>query len=219
MSKYENSNTSWQNDVIDVYLDPMEYVFWRGKGKKLPYIINSGAALAPFAILWLLVDSTIIMSMVGAGFYGGGMPSQMLLFMIPFFAIHMMPVWIWIGMMVKGAKKWGESMYVITDRQILVKDKASGMRVQSYKYDKIVTVNVHRGFLDKLMGVSDLRFSLVDGGQVAILDIENAQEIYPRVKQRIEETPCVREMHTESGAGQREKHVCKDYPENYNPYE
>lgn len=218
MSKYDSANTSWQRDEIDYYLDPMEYVFWKGKGNKLPYIINSGAKMAPFALIWLMVDGSIILSMFGAAMAGSGVPTEMLLFMIPFFAFHLLPVWIWIGSMIKGAKKWEKSAYIITDKQILVKDAASGLMVKSYKYDTIITVKIHRGFLDKLLGVSDLQFSLIDGSRVDILDIKEAEAIYPKVKQRIEETPCVREMHPHSGAGDSGTHECKDYPDSYNPY-
>ncbi len=220
MSKYDRSFTVGDNETIEQYMDPMEYVYWKGRGKKLPFVVNSGGPMTLFALIWLFVDGSIIMSFVGAAAMGqSGMPLNILMFIIPFFAIHLMPVWIWIGMMVKGAKNWEKSAYAITDMQIVVKSKATGMKVQCYTYDKIRTVKLHKGFLDKMLKVADLHFYMIDGSHVDILDIEVAESIYPRVKQRIEETPCAREMHPTSVAGDSHTHECKDYSINFNPYD
>ena len=219
MSKYNTAYTVGEKDVIDHYMDPMEYVFFKGRGSKLPFIVNSAGPLTIFALIWLFVDGSFIMSIIGAASMGNAsFADGALLFFIPFFAIHLMPVWIWIGMMAKGAKKWENSSYAITDRQIIVKNNATGMAVQCYGYDKIKTVEVHKGFLDKMLGVADLKFYMIDGTHVDILDIKEAESLYPRVKQRVEETPCAREMHPHSSAGDSETHQCKDYAENFNPY-
>ena len=132
-----------------------------------------------------------------------------------------MPVWIWIGSMFKGAKKWEKSAYAITDKQVVIRSLSTGMDVQMYKYDVIRSVSLNRGLLDNILGTSDLQFYLIDGRKVEIHDIkaDEAEKVYPRVLQRIEETPCVRELHTETTAGQSEGHQCKDYSSNFNPYE
>ncbi len=220
MSKYDNANTVGEMQVIDAYLDPMEYVFWRGRGNKLAYIITNSMAMAPFAIIWLFFDAGFIATMFGGFAAGGeGVPKEVLMFVIPFFAIHLLPVWIWLGGMLKSAKKWKESAYVITDKQIIIKNASTGMNVTKYKYDTIVTVKVHRGFWDKILGTSDLQFYLTNGMHIDILDIKGVDDIYQKVKQRIEETPCVRELHTNNVEEDIQGHVCKDYPTDFNPYD
>ncbi len=218
MSKYDNANTVGEQELIDAYLDPMEYVFWKGRGNKMAYIINNSMRMAPIAIIWLLFDGGFIASIIGGASMGGGVPSEVLMFIVPFFAIHLMPVWIWLFGMFKSARKWKDSAYAITDKQIVIKNVSTGMSIDRYRFDTIVTVKLHKGFLDKLMGTADLQFYLINGTHVDILDIKEAEKLYPQVKQRIEETPCVREMHTMNTAGQSGDHVCKDYPSNYNPY-
>lgn len=220
MSKYDNANTVGEQQVVDAYLEPMEYVFWKGRGNKLAYIINNSMAMAPFAIIWLFFDAGFIATMIGGfSMNGEGVPSEVLMFIVPFFAVHLLPVWIWIGGMLKSAKKWKESVYAITDKQIIVKNAATGMCIDRYKYDSIVTVKIHRGFWDKILGTSDLQFYLVNGTHVDILDIKNVDAIYPQVKKRIEETPCVRELHAINTAEREQEHVCKDYPADFNPYD
>ena len=196
MSKYDKANTVGEMEVIDAYLDPMEYVFWKGRGNKAAYIINNSMAMS-----------------------GEGVPNELLLFIVPFFAIHLMPVWIWLFGMLKAAKKWKNSAYAVTDKQIIIKSAATGMCIEKYTYDKLVTVKIHRGLFDKLLGTSDLQFYHINGSHVDILDIKEADKIYAQVKQRIEETPCVRELHTETTAGQSGGHVCKDYAADFNPYD
>jgi len=220
MSKYTNANTVGTKQLIDAYLDPMEYVFWKGRGNKLAYIISSSAKMAPFALIWLLFDGGFIATFLG-GFSvaGGGVPGEVLLFIIPFFALHLMPVWIWIGGMFKAAKKWAESAYAITDGRIIIKSPATGFDIRVYTYDKIVTVKLHEGFWDKRLKTADLQFYLVDGTHIDILDIKEAKQVYSQVKQRIEETPCVRELHSENSPISGEKHICKDYNSDFNPYE
>lgn len=220
MSKYDKANTVGEMEVIDAYLDPMEYVFWKGRGNKAAYIINNSMAMAPFAIIWLIFDGGFIATMLGGfAMSGEGVPTELLLFIVPFFALHLMPVWIWLFGMLKSAKKWKNSAYAVTDKQIIIKSAATGMCIEKYTYDKLVTVKIHRGFFDKLLGTSDLQFYHINGSHVDILDIKEADKIYAQVKQRIEETPCVRELHTETTAGQSGGHVCKDYAADFNPYD
>ncbi len=221
MLKYNNANTTGETEVIDAYLDPMEYVYWKGRGNKAAYIFNNSKFIAPFALIWLFIDGTMLFSMLPIGkLMESSEGRQMLGFIIPFFIVHLLPVWIWIGSMFKGAKKWEKSAYAITDKQILVKNLATGMNVQCYKYDKIRMVKLNRSFMDNLLGTSDLQFYLIDGRHIDILDIKasEAERVFPQVKQRIEETPCSSEIHTETTAGQSGGHECKDYFSDFNPY-
>lgn len=88
MSKYEKStsfntsSTNFENTLTDG-----EELIWSGKPKKSAFIINKSLNMLPIALIWLLFDSTFIVAI-----FSSNMPKGMLLFIIIFFAFHLMPV-------------------------------------------------------------------------------------------------------------------------------
>ena len=78
-------------NVNDVLVNG-ESIIWSGKPKKSAYIINKFFTMLPFAIIWLMFDSIFIISFIASGSF-----MEMLWFIIPFFALHLMPVWIWLS--------------------------------------------------------------------------------------------------------------------------
>lgn len=63
--------------------------------------------MLPFAIIWLMFDSIFII-----GFITSGSFIEMLWYIIPFFALHLMPVWIWLSN-VLTAKKIGKILNIM----------------------------------------------------------------------------------------------------------
>jgi len=63
-----------------------ESILWRGKPKKSAFIASKSLTLLPIAVIWLILDLNVLIPSLQAG--------EMLFFLIPFFALHLMPVWI-----------------------------------------------------------------------------------------------------------------------------
>ena len=163
-----------------------EKVLWSAKPKKSAFIINKILEMMPFALIWLLFDSMFIIPIANSGEI-----KQMLFFIIPFFAIHLMPVWIWLGNCLTANKKWENTKYYVTDRRIIIQTGIIGANYETIYYKEIKNVNLRIGVIDKILGVGDI---YIDTGLVrstkngtqsvksAILDIENPYEIYPKLQ-------------------------------------
>lgn len=184
MSKYNKVDYSTEkfNPLIKG-----EEELWSGKPKKSAFMFNQIMTMAPIAIIWLAFDSTII----GVMFSDGDLLSEagfgILIFLIGFFALHLMPVWIWLGNVITASQKWKNTRYYVTDKRIIIQNGFVGESLQTVYYKDIKNVNMHVGIIDKLLGVADINFEL--GGlsntsttNASFLDIENYMEIYPRLQ-------------------------------------
>ena len=107
----QNSKIAETSDL----LLPKEEVLWKGRPKRFAYIMSKSIAIMPFAILWLLIDATIIISVFTSNDSGAGF---LTIFFIGFFALHLMPVWIWLGSIIKATNEMNSIEYVITNKRI-----------------------------------------------------------------------------------------------------
>ena len=179
MSKYEYLIENEAN--LTSPLVEGETLIWSSKPKKNAFIINKVLAMMPFALLWLAFDSTFIIAAIASGDIG-----EMLFFIIPFFALHLMPVWIWLGNVLTASKRWKNTKYYVTDRRIIIQTGFADMNYQTIYYKDIKNVNLTIGLIDKLLGVGDIYFELssytTKGDSRAFLDIEQPHEIYPKLQ-------------------------------------
>lgn len=168
-------------------LAPGEAVLWKGKPKRSAFIATKSLTMLPIAIVWLMFDSTFIISM----FSGGG--SGMMLFMIPFFLLHLMPVWIWLGSMLTAGKRWKNTTYYVTNRRIIIQGGFLAVNESSLFYKDLRNAQMKIGLLDKLFGTGDIVF---DSGMILynrknqqhgpmLEDLENPQEVYNRIQKII----------------------------------
>lgn len=185
MSKYNKVDYATEN------FNPLiegEEELWSGKPKKSAFMFNQIITMAPIAIIWLAFDSTFIGAFFAGDVFGGeGLPIGMIIFMVGFFALHLMPVWIWLGNVLTASKKWKNTRYYVTDKRIIIKNGFVGESLQTIYYKDIKNVNMHVGVFDKLLGVADINFELGGTSNTAttsasFLDLENYMEIYPRLQ-------------------------------------
>lgn len=177
MSKYENLSFNTSSTNFEHMLTQGEQLIWSGKPKKAAFIINKSLTMLPFALIWLLFDSTFIVAM-----FSSNMPKESLFFIIPFFAFHLMPVWIWLSNVLTAKKRWDNTQYAVTNKRIIINTGFIGMDYQTIYYKDIKNVNLKVGVIDKLLGVGDIHFTLNEGTSQSFLDIENAYEIYPKLQ-------------------------------------
>lgn len=160
-----------------------EAVLWRGKPKRGAFIATKSLTMMPIAIVWLCFDLTFIGEIVGSG---SGM-----WFMIPFFALHLMPVWIWLGNVLTAGRRWKNTNYYVTNRRIIIQGGFLAVNEQSLFYKDIHNAQVRIGLLDKIFGTGDI---LLDTGAVnskghihftMLEDLENPHEVYHRIQKII----------------------------------
>ncbi len=183
MNKYYTGN--YGGTSLDAMLMPDESIIWRGSPKKSAFVLNSSLKMAPFAILWMLVDGFIIGSMVASGTIG-----EMLFFIIPFFLIHLAPVWIWFFNIFTAAGRWKNTEYAVTNKRILLRNGLIGYEFNSVYYTDIAHVALQVGAIDRMLGVGDIHILLQNGistknDTAVMLDLENAQEAFAIVQRTV----------------------------------
>ena len=183
MSKYEKF-MDYESDLSNPLVEG-ETLIWSAKPKKGAFIINKVLTMMPFALLWLGFDSAFLIPMIASG-----QITKILFFVVPFFALHLMPVWIWLGNVITAGQRWKNTKYYVTDKRIILQTGLVDMNYQTIYYKDIKNVNLKIGMIDKLLGVGDIYFDLGtyrtnDGSKIirhSFLDIENPHEIYPKLQ-------------------------------------
>ena len=169
-SYFLNENYNKALKVEDL-LDRDEKILWKGTPKRASYIMQNSSGLMPFALLWLLIDGGIIATI----FATGGL-AEMGFIIIPFFALHLMPVWIWIGSIIKSVNKSKQIKYYITNNRIIeVRGKVPYIKSE-LKIKDIRSSNIKKSFWDKMFKVSDIYVS-GEEGSIILYDIPNGEFI------------------------------------------
>ena len=163
-------------NVNDVLVNG-ESIIWSGKPKKSAYIINKFFTMLPFAIIWLMFDSIFIISFIASGSF-----MEMLWFIISFFALHLMPVWIWLSNVLTAKKNWKNTEYYVTDKRIIIESGFIGINYQTIYYKDIKNVYLRIGVIDKLLKVGDIYFDINQNRTQFFLDLENPYELYTKLQ-------------------------------------
>ncbi len=189
MSKYDYYADPYGSELPSL-LVAGETVIWSGKPRKGAFVLNRTLTMLPFAVIWLLFDGFFLANFFGAGTGGFGVV------VIPFFLLHLMPVWIWLYQMLTAGKVWKNTKYYVTDRRLIVQSGFVNADITSIYYKDIRNVNLKVGLVDKMLGVGDILFDL---GEViydrrgrranvpkhAFLDLERPNEVYPLVQKAV----------------------------------
>lgn len=148
-----------------------EKIYYEGKPDKKCYVFEAifSPSLA-FAIVWGALDFSIIGTMTSA-------ESAITSVLLIFFAVHLMPVWIYLGGILLIRRKYRNTEYVITNHAIYVSGGVINKTIVTKTFMEIGNVHLHRGLFDQTLGVGD-----VVAQSIAIRDIPNYSEIYNLVK-------------------------------------
>jgi uncharacterized membrane protein YdbT with pleckstrin-like domain len=100
--------------------------------------------MLPIAVIWLIFDLNFLRLAGGDGF------------LLLFLAVHMMPVWLWIGSAVTSVIQWRNEDYFITDKRVIIRKGIFNPQRQSVFLRDIHTVQLHYGLLDRMFGSGDV---------------------------------------------------------------
>ncbi len=153
---------------IEEILDEDEQLLWKGKPKKKAFILNAFFKMMPFAIVWLFFDLFFISNVIGAAEIFDGL----YIFLIVFFAFHLMPVWIWIYNVITANKKHKNLDYAFTNKRIIIKSGIIGIDFKTIYYSEIDLVNLKVGLIDKMLHVGDIYIKSSTGATI-LYDLEN----------------------------------------------
>lgn len=160
-----------------------ESILWRGKPKRGAFIATKSLSLLPIAVIWLCLD----LKGIKVAFSSGNMMG----FLIPFFALHLMPVWIWLANVITAGRRWKNTNYYVTNRRIILQGGFFAVNETSLYYKDLRNARLRIGLLDKLFHTGDIVFDdgiTVDNKQNrghVFEDLEDAEAVYRRVQKVI----------------------------------
>lgn len=174
--------------MIRSMLDIGEQLVWEGKPDRVTYVIGQ-----PFfyllALVWGAFDSIFIFAFASGEAFG----SSMGFFIIPFFLLHLMPVWIAIIGPVYRFINWKYIEYAITDKRIYIASGIIGRDIKLVEFSQVREPSVRVGIIEKLRNCGTVRlnpFSQPNSGNNmmslqsgALLHISDPYEVFKRIKQ------------------------------------
>lgn len=183
---------------LSIMIPDNENIIWHSKPYMLCFILESiFNPLLPFALIWALVDGFFITSIFTGVAKAAEIPP--LGFIIPFFALHLMPVWLYLGGILFSFKKYKNAEFFITDKAVYISSGVFGISCRRIEYKDIRDVSIERGFVDQKLGVGDVvikdisamqninnnyynrrNISLGNNG-LSICDVYDYQEVYKTI--------------------------------------
>lgn len=131
-----------------------ERIVWAGRPKKSCFILECVFnPMLVFALIWAIIDFSFIgniFAFESAGFGNVGT------FLIAFFALHLMPVWIYLGGVLFAFRKLKNTEYAITERGIYITSGCFAKQYNFKPFTDLSHVYIHRGILDQMLGVGDV---------------------------------------------------------------
>ena len=171
-------------------VDPTETIVYELKPSRACFIFESiFNPLLPFAILWACFDGFIILDAF-TGSSGSNDNSYMLGFLFIFFAIHLMPVWIYLGGILKAIFKLSNSVYIISDKAIYISKKALPKNARNrLPYCDLSSAKINRGIFDNILHKGDIILNerTSHHSEARIENVTNYEELEQYINTRIME--------------------------------
>lgn len=174
-----------------------ERIMWKGKPKFSCFILETiFNPMLFFALVWGAFDLFAISTMMGSDVEQG-----MFIGAILFFAIHLMPVWIYLGGVITSVIRYKNTEYIVTERGIYVSGGVISKNNEMKPFTDLSHITIHRGVFDSILGVGDVISVCGHGGYNAstsspymnsrhnhghsginICDIADYQEVFALIK-------------------------------------
>ncbi len=136
-----------------------ETVVWEGKPDKKCFILESiFNPMLPFALFWAAID----LGVFGLGFLKSGAVNEMGgmgMILIPFFLLHMMPVWMYLGGVLLCFLRYRNTEYIITNVGVYISGGTFSYTYEMKPFTELSHVSLNRGIFDQFLGVGDVVLS------------------------------------------------------------
>ena len=202
-----------------------EKIFWQGRPNKRCFILEGiFNPLFPFALIWLIFDSSFITAML---FAKPPVPNTMGGFIVLFFLFHLMPVWIYLAGVLFVVRRYKHTEYIVTDKGVYISGGLFSYTCNMKPFTELARVNIHRGIIDQMIGVGDVVLTSNNLGDIGgsnvrvngrpldvgltIADIRNYMQVYELIKQLQEDiytdTMYPNDLRPEENHGYRTKYT------------
>lgn len=127
-----------------------EQILWQGgKAPEATFWESVFNPLLPVAVFWCLFDVGFLGSMLGSGAFFS--PA------LPFFLVHMMPVWIYLGGILTAKRSAQNTRYCVTTNGVYIQTGGAGSeKVKYVPFDEIRLARANQGRFDRKYHVGDV---------------------------------------------------------------
>lgn len=171
-----------------------ENILWYGKPNKKCFLLEAiFNPLLPFAVIWGIIDFAFIGALLRGDQAANPPP---LFFIIPFFALHLMPVWLYLGGVLLCFRNHKNTHFIVTNKAVYISGGYFSLHFERKTFDQITYFNIRRGFFDQRLGVGDIIFDDPAGfpsrrkikNNFIIHDIPDFQEVYNLIREQKEKS-------------------------------
>lgn len=168
-------------------LDADEHLVWSGCPTAIPFFIG-GVPLFVFGIIWGFIDLGFISTMsTGISVKNASLPA--LLAGVGFFTLHLFPLWLGVGNMIRLFLVYGNTFYGLTNKRIMLRSGFWGTDFKSIDYDGLKEMEVTVNPIENMLGVGSIRFFTGRTGQKGapvydrFIGIADPYAVYKQLKQ------------------------------------
>lgn len=165
---FKTDNPMKQNSVEDI-LSKDEKILQRLKPNKRVLLLESIFKGLPVVLLWVAFDTFFIVMMIVTGAFKenpGLIPA-----VIAFFALHLLPLWLYILNIIKTMAGAKNIEYVFTDKRIIIRSGVIGIDFKNIYYTDVQGINCRVGIFDRIFKVGDLYIKALNQSAV-LMNIE-----------------------------------------------
>lgn len=131
-----------------------ERIVWSGRPKKSCFVLECiFNPMLIFAFIWFMFDFMFISQIFSSDL--SELDSSVWMF-VGFFALHLMPVWIYLGGVIFSFRKLKNTEYAITDKGIYCTNGCFSKQYNFKTFTDLSHVYIHRGIFDQWLGVGDV---------------------------------------------------------------
>ena len=142
---FSKNTTGQPNETLFGMVGKDEEILWTGKPNLKCFLLEAiFNPLLPFAIVWALFDGFFI----SAIFHTGKITQQppfLPIVLVAFFAVHLMPVWIYLGGAVFAYLRQKHTDFIITNKGVYASGGTFSQTFEHKDFSQINNVQIHRG--------------------------------------------------------------------------
>lgn len=137
----------YEHEFRDI-LDTNERIIWSDRPHLLIHLAI-GFPLLIIGIIWGIMDSFFFMNFMS---FGSGFN-----FLSIFMLLHMMPLWLGVGNMIRLIFVYRNTYFCYTDKRVIIKTGFMGVDYKIKDFYNIGNVEVNVGPLENMLGVGTIR--------------------------------------------------------------
>ncbi len=163
--------TNYYPSVLYSMISSDENILWSGKPNFKCFILETiFNPLLPFALVWALFDAFFVSSLLMSDKHAT-FPTVGIVAMCGFFALHLMPVWIYLGGIVFSFRRHRHTEFILTDKCVYTSGGIFAQTFHTLPIKEVRTIAIHRGMIDQWLGVGDIVFSQTQDTSISPLPI------------------------------------------------